>query len=90
MLLEFNAYPRFAISRTPDRDFRCFYPCEIFLSHKPIPALGKDKKNKQPHSGRTSIRDVIVMTNDITITHLSVSRILWKSFSCFPSVKLGI
>ena len=30
-------------SRTPDRDFRCFYPCEIFLSHTPIPALGKDK-----------------------------------------------
>ena len=31
-------------SRTPDLDFRCFYPCEIFLSHTPIPALGKDKK----------------------------------------------
>ena len=31
-------------SRTPDRDFRCFQPCEIFLSHLPIPACGKDKK----------------------------------------------
>ena len=33
-----------AFSRTPDRDFRCFYPCEIFLSRTPVPALGKDKK----------------------------------------------
>ena len=45
----------------PDWDFRCFYPCKIFLSHTPVPALGKDKKNEQPHAGRTSIRDVIVM-----------------------------
>ena len=29
--------------RTSDRDFRCFYLCEIFLSHTPVPALGKDK-----------------------------------------------
>ena len=34
----------FVFSRTPDRDFRCFYPCEIFLSYSPVPALGKDKK----------------------------------------------
>ena len=27
------------ISRTPDRDFRCFFP-----SHTPIPALGKDEE----------------------------------------------
>ena len=52
------------ISRTPDRDFRCFYPCEIFLSHTPIPALGKDIKRtaaRRPHAGRMSIRDVIIM-----------------------------
>ena len=32
-------------SRITDRDFRCFYmyPCEVFLSHIPVPALGKDK-----------------------------------------------
>ena len=51
-------------SRTPDRDFRCFYPCEIFLSRIPVPALGKDKKLLaacRPHAGRTSIRDIIVM-----------------------------
>ena len=40
-------------SGTPDQDFHCFYPFEI-------PALGKDKK-EQPHAGRTSIPDVIVM-----------------------------
>ena len=34
----------FYFSRTPDRYFRCFYPCEIFISHKLIPALRKDKK----------------------------------------------
>ena len=53
-----------SFSRTPDRDFRCFYPCEIFLSHTPIPALGKGKKRtaaRHPHVGRMSILDVIVM-----------------------------
>ena len=47
-------------SCTPDRDFRCFYPCEIFLSHTPIPVLAKDKKQtatRWPHA----IRDVIVI-----------------------------
>ena len=33
-----------SFSPIPDQDFRCFYPCEIFLSHIPLPALGKDKK----------------------------------------------
>ena len=47
-------------SRTPDQDFGCFYPCEIFLSHTPAPALGRDK-NKQSHAARTWIRDIIVM-----------------------------
>ena len=73
-----------SFSRTPDRDFRCFYPCEIFLPHTPVPALGKDKKKEQPHAGRTSIRDVIVMLNEVTMSHLSVFMIFWKSFSsCF-------
>ena len=47
-------------SRTPDGDFRCYNPCEIFLSHTPVPALGKDI-NEQPHVCHTSIRDVIVL-----------------------------
>ena len=41
-----------------------FYPCEIILSHIPVPARVKDKKRtaaRRPHAGRTSIRDVIVM-----------------------------
>ena len=48
------------ISRTPDQHFRCFYSCEIILSHIPIPALRKDKNGK-PHAGGTSIRDVSVL-----------------------------
>ena len=32
------------MSRTPDRDFRCFYPFELIVPHIPIPARGKDKK----------------------------------------------
>ena len=51
-------------SRTPDQDFRCFYPYETILSHIPIPASGKDKNRtavRQPHAGRMSICDVIVM-----------------------------
>ena len=27
----------------------------------PVPALGKDKKNEQPHAGRMPFREVIVM-----------------------------
>ena len=38
--------------RTTDLDFRSLYPCEIILSHIPIPALGKDK-NEQPHVDHT-------------------------------------
>ena len=30
-------------SRTSDRDFCCFYPCELLLS---VPARGKDKKEE--------------------------------------------
>ena len=47
-----STHVRSSISRTPDRDFRFFHPCEIFLSHTPIPALGKDKKRtvaRWPH-----------------------------------------
>ena len=46
-------------SRTPDQDFRCFYPCEIT-----VPARGKDKKGtaaRQSHAGSTLISDIIVM-----------------------------
>ena len=53
-----------AFSRTPDRDFRCFNPCGVFLSHTPVPALGKDKNRtgaRRPHAGCTWISDVIVM-----------------------------
>ena len=49
-------------SRTPVRDFCCFYPCEIILSHIPIP--GKDKKQTaacQQHAGCMSISDIILM-----------------------------
>ena len=30
-----NINDRFYLSRTPDRDFHCFYTCEIILSHIP-------------------------------------------------------
>ena len=33
----------------------------IYISHKLVPALVKDKKNEQPHAGRTSIRVVTVI-----------------------------
>ena len=48
------------ISCTPDQDFHCIYPCEIILSHIPIPAHGKIKK-EQPHVRHMSIRDVIIV-----------------------------
>ena len=65
-------------SRAPDRDFHCFYPCVIFLSHLPVPARGKDKKTatRWPRSGRTLIRDVNVILNDVTSDY----RIFLKPF----------
>ena len=56
----FNLIRLNCFSCAPDRDFLCFYPCEIFLPHTPVPALGKDG-NEQLYAGCTSIRDVIVM-----------------------------
>ena len=59
----------------------------FYLSHTPIPALGKDKKKRtaarRPHAGRTSIRDVIVMFKWRTMSHLSDFRIFWKLFHVF-------
>ena len=51
-------------SHTPDRDFCCFYPCEIILSHIPVPAREKGKNRtaaRRQYAGRTLIRDVIKM-----------------------------
>ena len=75
------------ISHTPDRDFRCFYLCEIILFHIPIPALGKDKQltaAHRMHAGHISIRDVI------TMSHFNVFGFFWKLFACFSIIKWGI
>ena len=56
----------------------------FYLSHTPVPDKEKDiKKNEQPHAGCMSIRDVIIMLNDVTMSHLSEFRIFWKSFFLF-------
>ena len=48
-------------SRTPDRDFCCFYSCEIFLSHTPVPAIRKDKKlNSRTLVARRSVTSVML------------------------------
>ena len=57
-------------SRSPDRAVRCFYTCEIILSHLLVPARGEDKK--QLHAGR----DVIEIINNFTMSHLNVFTIL--------------
>ena len=44
----------------------------------------KQTATRQPQAYRTSIRDAIVMLNDVTMSYLSVFRNFWKSFSCFP------
>ena len=73
------------ISSTPDRDF---YPCEIFLSHIPLPALGKEKKNEQqrPQAGCMSICDAIVM---LKCHHVASQRIrdFLEAFSCLSNIK---
>ena len=49
------------VSRTPDRDFRCFCPCEIILSHIPVPARGKDKnRTAYTSAARWSHLDVMI------------------------------
>ena len=37
-------------------------------------------KNEEPHAGHMSIHDIFVMLNYVT-------RIFWKSFSCFSNIK---
>ena len=58
------------ISHTSDRDFRCFYPCEIFLSHIPAIARGKDKVltvARWPHVDRDVII-IVKITSPCSIT----------------------
>ena len=47
-------------SRTPDRDFHCFYLCEIIVR-------GNDKKKRE--AAQRSIRDVIVI---LKLRHLEI------------------
>ena len=52
IILALNRWGLYFFSHTPDRDFRCFYLCEIFISHTPVPTLGKAKKRsaaRWPH-----------------------------------------
>ena len=42
IVLSLSGLDTIKCSRTPDRDFRCFYPCEIFLSHIPTHARSSD------------------------------------------------
>ena len=73
-------------SRTPDRNTNCFYPCEIILSHIPVPARGKDK-NEQPHVNRTSIRDVITsLCRTLALSEFSVVQYK-KSYSVVSKKK---
>ena len=75
------------LSRTPDRHFRCCYPCEIVLSHTPIPALGKIKKNSSTLAARRFVMSLLCY-RDVTLSHLSIFRIFWKSFSYFFQYKM--
>ena len=52
------------LSRTPDRDICCFYPCKIILSRIPVLAHGKDKKQtatRRLQAGSMSIRVFIIL-----------------------------
>ena len=59
----------------------------LFFSHTtsgfPLFAQGKDKKM----NNRTPICGIITMLKCVTLLHLSIFRIFWKSFSCFSNVK---
>ena len=72
---------KLSISRTPDQDFRCFYPCEIILCHIPVPARGKDKKTDSCTS--TARRSVTYVCMYVLKLRLSVFMVFWKPFSCF-------
>ena len=62
-------------SRTPDR---------VSVSHTPIPAL-KIKKNSRTLATRQSVTSMLCL-KDVTMSHLSVFRIFWKSFSSFSNI----
>ena len=79
------------LSRTPDRHFRCFYPCEIVLSHTPIPAIGKYKKNRTaarlPHVDPWR-HCFVIMTSPCRIS--AYSGFSGSLFHIFSSIKWGI
>ena len=80
------------IYHTPDRDFRYFYPCEIFLSYIPVPALGKDKNRtsaRRPHAGRMSILDVIVMLKGRHYVASQQFQDFLEVFFIFSNIKCG-
>ena len=77
-------------SRTPDRDFFCFYPCEIILSHTTVPALGKDKKwtaARWPHVDPWNHCNV-KMTSPCCIS--AYSGFSGSLFQVFPIYEWGI
>ena len=65
------------------------YPTNVIL----VPACGKDKKRtaaRQPHAGRTSIRDVMIM---FKWRHRVASKCIQdfgKLFYMFSNIKCGI
>ena len=81
------------ISCTTDQDFHCFNQCGIFLSHTPVPALGKDKNRtaaRRPHAGCTTISDVIVILK--WRRHVALQRIqdfLEDFIMFFLNIKCG-
>ena len=54
-----NIHERKGYSCTPDRDFRCFYPCEIILY--PYQKVGKIKMNSSMLAAHQSVSVIIVM-----------------------------
>ena len=63
---------------------RCFYyPCEIILSHIPVPAHRKDKKQTapcMPHASHALIHDVIIM---LKCHHNVASQCIQEAFFMF-------
>ena len=74
-------------SCTSDRNFRCFYTCEIILSHIPVPAHGKDKWTaaRWPHVDSWRHCNVKITSPCHVSVYFGFS---WESFSCFFQYKM--
>ena len=90
-LLTFEICIKTMFSCTPDQEIRDYYPCEVILSHMPVPACGKDKKNSHVSAASWSHFDLWCHCNVkmMSLCHISANWEFSGSPFHFSNMKYG-